>query len=101
MTSAEVKQRPYKVWTCDRQTRKAVMASNLRELKERGSARLGFPGSDVRIVLESDGTEVEDDIYFQTIDRDTIFLLLCPGERWLPPGVEALRAGPAYFASGT
>lgn len=36
---------------------------------------------------------MEDDIYFQTIDRDTIFLLLCPGERWLPPGVEALRAG--------
>lgn len=58
-----------------------------------GSSRLGFPATDVKIVLESDGTEVEDDIYFQTIDRDTIFLILCPGERWLPPGVEALRAG--------
>lgn len=58
-----------------------------------GASRLGFPATDVKIVLESDGTEVEDDIYFQTIDRDTIFLILCPGERWLPPGVEALRAG--------
>lgn len=54
---------------------------------------MGLPGADVKIVLESDGTEVEDDIYFQTIDRDTVFLLLNPGERWLPPGVEALRAG--------
>ncbi|XP_071034029.1 uncharacterized protein [Parasteatoda tepidariorum] len=68
------------------------MASNLRELRERGSSRLGLPGVDVKLVLESDGTEVEDDIYFQTIDRDTIFILLCPGERWLPPGLEALRA---------
>ncbi|GFY71349.1 uncharacterized protein TNIN_459231 [Trichonephila inaurata madagascariensis] len=92
MTSAESRQRPYKVWSCDRQTRKAVMASNLRELRERGASRLGLPGADVKIVLESDGTEVEDDIYFQTIDKDTIFLILCPGERWLPPGVEALRA---------
>ncbi|PRD27216.1 UNVERIFIED_CONTAM: Cell death activator CIDE-3 [Trichonephila clavipes] len=61
------------------------------------ASRLGLPGADVKIVLESDGTEVEDDIYFQTIDKDTIFLILCPGERWLPPGVEALRAGKYNF----
>ncbi|GBM99053.1 hypothetical protein AVEN_161258-1 [Araneus ventricosus] len=95
----ESRQRPYKVWSCDRQTRKAVMASNLRELRERGASRLGLPGADVKIVLESDGTEVEDDIYFQTIDRDTIFLILCPGERWLPPGVEALRAALSIYAN--
>ncbi|XP_023235825.1 uncharacterized protein LOC111635172 isoform X2 [Centruroides sculpturatus] len=69
------------------------MASTLKELRERGGEKLGYSvWTELRIVLENDGTEVEDENYFQTMDRDTIFLLLCPGERWLPPGVEALRA---------
>lgn len=48
---------------------------------------------DLKIVLEADGTEVEDENYFQRVERDTIFLMLQPNEKWLPPGVEALRAG--------
>ncbi len=49
--------------------------------------------SDLKVVLECDGTEVEDDTYFQAAEKDTIFLLLKSGEHWLPPGVEALKAG--------
>lgn len=59
-----------------------------------GGERLGFSGlTEVMAVLECDGTEVDDEGYFYTLVRDTVFLLLRPGEKWLPPGVEALRAG--------
>lgn len=89
----ESHRRPYKVWSCDRQTRKAVVVTTLQDLKQRGGERLGYSGSaDVTVVLEIDGTEVEDENYFQTLVKDTIFLLLRPNEKWLPPGVEALRA---------
>jgi len=47
--------------------------------------------SDLRVVVEADGTEIEDDGYFQTAEKDTIFILLRPNESWLPLGVEALK----------
>ena len=88
-------QKPYKIWSCDRQQRKSVVASSLLELKLRGAEKLvgdeSCNVSDIRVVLESDGTEVEDDGYFQTAEKDTIFILLQPGESWLPLGVEALK----------
>lgn len=87
-------EKPYKIWSCDRQQRKSVVASSLLELKLRGAEKLScgdFNVSDIRVVLESDGTEVEDDGYFQTAEKDTIFILLSPGESWLPLGVEALK----------
>lgn len=71
-----------------------MVAQSLLEFKLRGAEKLGYDNvSDLRVVLECDGTEVEDDTYFQTAEKDTIFLLLKSGERWLPPGVEALKAG--------
>lgn len=71
-----------------------MVAKSLLEFKVRGAEKLGYDNvSDLKVVLESDGTEVEDDSYFQTAEKDTIFLLLKSSERWLPPGVEALKAG--------
>jgi len=87
-------QKPYKVWSCDRQIRKSVVASSLLELKLRGAEKLGYDTdnvSDLKVVLEADGTEVEEDSYFQTAEKDTIFILLRQGEIWLPLGVEALK----------
>ena len=89
-------QKPYKVWSCDRQTRKSVIASSLLELKLHGAEKLNFDEStaisEIKVVLEADGTEVEDDGYFQTAEKDTIFILLKPNETWLPLGVEALKS---------
>ncbi|XP_076328540.1 uncharacterized protein LOC143234791 isoform X2 [Tachypleus tridentatus] len=93
MSSTDSKNRPYEVWSCDRQTRKAVVASSLMELRERGGEKLGYSlKPPLRVVLESDGTEVEDENYFQTVEKDTVFLLLAPSENWLPTSVETLRA---------
>ncbi|XP_013787257.1 uncharacterized protein LOC106471214 [Limulus polyphemus] len=93
MSVMELRQLPYKVWSCNRETRKAVVATSLSDLKAKGGEKLGYNNSSkLRVVLESDGTEVEDENYFKTVDKDTVFILLRPGERWFPPSMETLRA---------
>lgn len=55
---------------------------------------MGVPQNEsVSLVLESDGTQVEDGDYFKTLANNTILLLLRHGERWCPTGVDIIRAG--------
>lgn len=74
-----------------------MVASSLLELKLRAAEKLAYDTnsniSELRVVLEEDGTEIEDDSYFQTAEQDTVFLLLRASEKWSSPGVEALKAG--------
>ncbi|KAH8041967.1 hypothetical protein HPB51_019708 [Rhipicephalus microplus] len=76
------------------QTLRLELAHRLVDQNDyRGAAKLGYNNPfDLKVVLEEDGTEVEDENYFQRAERDTVFLMLQPNEKWLPPGVEALRA---------
>ncbi|CAH2241032.1 jg4102 [Pararge aegeria aegeria] len=57
--------------------------------KEKLSVAAGEP---VRLVLESDGTQVEDGDYWRTLPPNTVLLLLRPGERWYPTGVDVIKA---------
>lgn len=50
-------------------------------------------GEPVRLVLESDGTQVEDGEYWRTLPPNTVLLLLRTGERWYPTGVDVIKAG--------
>lgn len=64
------------------------------EILSTGKDKLGVPASEpVRLVLESDGTQVEDGEYFRTLANNTILLLLRQGERWYPTGVDVIKAG--------
>lgn len=59
-----------------------------------GKDKLGVPASEpVRLVLESDGTQVEDGEYFRTLANNSVLLLLRQGERWFPTGVDVIKAG--------
>ncbi|KAG8258170.1 hypothetical protein J6590_035317 [Homalodisca vitripennis] len=59
-----------------------------------GKEKLCVPASEpVRLVLESDGTQVEDGEYFRTLPNNTVILLLRQGERWYPTGVDVIRTG--------
>lgn len=59
-----------------------------------GRDKLGIPASEpVYVVLECDGTQVEDGEYFRTLANNTVLLLLRPGERWHPTGVDVIKAG--------
>lgn len=53
----------------------------------------------MRLVLECDGTQVEDGEYFRTLANNTVLLLLRQGERWYPTGVDVIKAGKSckYF----
>ncbi len=42
------------------------------------------PSSTVTVVLESDGTEVDDEDYFMCLDPNATFLLLTNGQKWSP-----------------
>ncbi|XP_034185484.1 DNA fragmentation factor-related protein 2 isoform X1 [Osmia lignaria lignaria] len=85
--------RPFKIWDSWRNVRKGLVVSNFEELIHRGKEKLGVPQNEnVSLVLESDGTQVEDGEYFKTLANNTILLLLRHGERWFPTGVDIIRA---------
>jgi len=67
--------------------RKALVVGTYEEFLRKGRDKLCVSvGEPVRIVLESDGTQVEDGEYFQTLPENTIFIVLRPGEAWAPAG---------------
>ncbi|XP_037081336.1 uncharacterized protein LOC119102069, partial [Pollicipes pollicipes] len=89
------RKRPFKVWDHGgtRHTKKGLVAASLGELLTRGREKLKYDVSrGVSAVLESDGTTVDDTEYFATLPDNTVFLLLRDSDRWLPPGVDMLRA---------
>lgn len=47
----------------------------------------------VRLVLENDGTQIEDPEYFKTLPNNTTVLLLRNDEYWYPAGVDAIKTG--------
>lgn len=86
--------RPLKVWDNLRNLRKGLVVSSFEELLVRGKDKLGLPASEsVRVVLECDGTQIEDGEYFRTLANNTVLLLLRQGERWYPSGVDVIKAG--------
>ena len=40
----------------------------------------------VYVVLEEDGTEVDEEEYFQTLPENTLLILLHSGDKWSPYG---------------
>ena len=77
--------KPYKVMDRTRSVKKGVMASSLEDFAMSSKRKLAYPGDrDVSVVLEEDGTEVDDDDYFQTLEPNTCLMLLYSGERWSP-----------------
>ncbi|XP_070186579.1 DNA fragmentation factor subunit alpha-like isoform X2 [Littorina saxatilis] len=80
--------RPFKVWNADRSIKKSLMAANLAELIDKGRAKLGSPNGDVRVVLEADGTEVDEEDYFSFLNSDATLMLLTPSDKWRPAGLE-------------
>ncbi|KAL8587697.1 hypothetical protein ACOMHN_020915 [Nucella lapillus] len=85
---AEFSGRPFKVWNADRSMKKSLIASSLAELLDKGCSKLGVPKDSVHVVLEGDGTEVDEEDYFSFLNSDTTLMMLSSGERWKPAGQE-------------
>lgn len=84
MTEEGLCLRPFKIWSADRTSKQTIVAGSLRELIERGKISLACNDDDITIVLEEDGTEVDEEDYFKMLPTNTVFLLLKSGEKWQP-----------------
>ncbi|XP_053135154.1 cell death activator CIDE-3-like [Hemicordylus capensis] len=76
--------RPYRVNNWDRTLRKGIMADSLGDLLEKVHSALGLVGT-ISLVLDEDGTSVETEDFFQTLEAGTVLLVLTEGQIWRPP----------------
>ncbi|XP_059910325.1 DNA fragmentation factor subunit alpha isoform X1 [Gadus macrocephalus] len=77
--------RPCKVCDFKRQHSIGVVVTSLEQLKIKGGESLPIgPDAPVKVVLEEDGTIVEDEIYFLCLPSNTKFMLLGPQQMWCP-----------------
>ncbi|CAE1322973.1 DFFA [Acanthosepion pharaonis] len=73
----------FKIWNSERTTKKSVVATNLQDLVSKGKLKLGLTDeAEIRLVLETDGTDVDDEDYFSLLPNDTVFVLLESDEQW-------------------
>ncbi|KAM7377214.1 hypothetical protein PAMA_013816 [Pampus argenteus] len=77
-------QRPFRVCSHNRETRKGITAGTLEELKERvcQALLLSLSAVSLSLVCEEDGTEVDSDEFFLTLPDNTILMALEPGQTW-------------------
>ncbi|XP_042539621.1 cell death activator CIDE-A [Dipodomys spectabilis] len=76
--------RPFRVSNHDRSSRRGVMASSLQELINKTLDALVITAGLVTLVLEEDGTVVDTEEYFQTLEDNTHFMILEKGQKWTP-----------------
>ncbi|XP_033943882.1 DNA fragmentation factor subunit alpha [Pseudochaenichthys georgianus] len=89
--------KPCRVCNFTRQKSYGLVVPSLDELKTKGSESLGFsPAGPVSVVLEDDGTIVEDQAYFLCLPLNTKFMLLHERETWSP--VRRMDGGTAWMA---
>ncbi|KAJ0036894.1 hypothetical protein NQD34_005571, partial [Periophthalmus magnuspinnatus] len=89
--------KPCRVCNYTRQKSIGLAVPSIDELKIKGGESLGFnPSSSVRVVLEEDGTIVEDQAYFLCLPLNTKFMLLAEKETWSP--LKKMDGGTAWMA---
>lgn len=76
--------KPYKICDVNRDKKKGIVASSLEDLLSKAPEKLGLPPENITVALECDGTEVDDEDYFYTLDPDTTLMLLHGNEKWTP-----------------
>ncbi|XP_074054709.1 lipid transferase CIDEC [Macrotis lagotis] len=82
-TSSMSKARPYRVSDVSRSIRKGIMADSLSDLSHKVQEALSVQNT-FSLVLEEDGTFIETEEYFQTLDEGTVFMVLEKGQKWQP-----------------
>ncbi|EDV56391.1 uncharacterized protein LOC6546920 isoform X2 [Drosophila erecta] len=75
--------KPFKIKDITRNIRKAVVATTLSELRAKVS--LKFERAQPAIHLDCDGTEVDDEEYFSTLEPNAELIAVFPGEQWRDP----------------
>ncbi|KAM3933242.1 lipid transferase CIDEB [Leptodactylus fuscus] len=76
-------QRPFRVCSHDRSVRKGVTAGSLRELIAKAMDALFLTGI-VTLVLEEDGTLLDREEFFDTLEDGSVIMVLERGQKWNP-----------------
>ncbi|KAK6631846.1 hypothetical protein RUM43_013912 [Polyplax serrata] len=78
---------PFKIMDYSKEHRFGIVATDLKDLINKACAKLKIaPDTPVRVALAQDGTEVEDEDYFSTLEKNTELMILANGKKWLPAG---------------
>ncbi|XP_021705340.1 uncharacterized protein LOC5565339 [Aedes aegypti] len=80
----EDNKKPYKIKDITRAIKKAVVAGSLDEVRSKAAEKFNRPELP-NIHLDSDGTEVDDEDYFQTLEPNAELIVVFPGEQWIDP----------------
>ncbi|KAF2898865.1 hypothetical protein ILUMI_07323 [Ignelater luminosus] len=76
--------KPFKITDVTREIRKGVVAVSLQDLTSKVVEKLPIEGN-VTVVLEADGTEIDDEEYFATLEPHTSLMVLTDDQKWNPP----------------
>uniref|UniRef100_A0A8C4VV21 Cell death inducing DFFA like effector c n=1 Tax=Gopherus evgoodei TaxID=1825980 RepID=A0A8C4VV21_9SAUR len=81
LSSPVPRARPYRICNWDRSIRKGLVAESLRDLLDKVRTMLLMVGT-ISLVLDEDGTSVETEEFFQTLEEGTVFMVLGSGQTW-------------------
>ncbi|KAM6318974.1 lipid transferase CIDEA [Aegotheles albertisi] len=74
--------RPFRVSNASRSSRKGIVASSLQELISKTLDAFLISAGIVTLVLEEDGTVVDTEEFFKSLDDNTHFMVLEKGQKW-------------------
>ncbi|XP_072389869.1 DNA fragmentation factor subunit alpha-like [Diabrotica undecimpunctata] len=78
--------KPFKITNQSRDIKKGIVAGSLEDLTSKVRDKLNIEENEnITVVLETDGTEIDDEEYFGTLDPNTSLMILTEGENWRPP----------------
>ncbi|XP_002049564.3 DNA fragmentation factor subunit alpha [Drosophila virilis] len=83
--TANDSKKPFKVKDVTRNIKKAVCAASLEEIRAKVAEKFDKCEQQPTIHLDSDGTEIDDEEYFRTLDENTELVAVFPGEHWIDP----------------
>ncbi|KAM4721873.1 lipid transferase CIDEC [Rhinophrynus dorsalis] len=75
------KPRPYRVCNWDRSLRKGIVADSLGDLINKAQKAL-LTTEVITLVLDEDGTCVDTEDFFQSLDNGAVFMALVKGQKW-------------------
>lgn len=75
------KPRPFRVCNCDRSIRKGIVADSLEDLLNKTQEAL-LTDEAISLVLDEDGTGVDTEDFFQSVDSGVVFMALMKGQKW-------------------
>ena len=82
-----------KIWNFDRSIKKLAFADNINQLKEISKTKFNYTETNLKIVFEQDGTEIDNDDEFQCLLQDpsfsqTVLQVLPEHQSWMPASTD-------------